>query len=689
MRKTGLALSLAVVAFTASCMGGLERNPLPNTGGSGGGSPPQPDGGSPAQPDAETDSGSPPPPDASPDAPTTTSPPPLVLVEQACGMIGSGGVRAVAYPRADAPFAVAYGAGQVAFFGPSAPEWRGTVAAHYTPIAAMVASVDGSLLATSSGKEIKIWRTADRSLLRTLASPGARVYGGLAFSPDGTSLFSGSMQPTATHLWDVGTGALLWSQPQTGGLTAAFFAPDGQSVVAGADSLSARRVADGSLLQTIPLGARPLQLSPDGSALLAWSSSTGLSLRRLSDLQPLWSYLAPPPYMPGQPLPPPSAPEVLAAAYSPDAAQVAAIVKEGTGSIAVLDARDGRVVRTIDLEARQAVKLAYSPDGRRLVAGFLEGAVRVFNLETGAVEVGEPSTPGHGGAITRTAFSPGGTLVGSHSLDGFDTGLRMWRASDRSLAWARPDLRGTDGSPQSFAFSQDSSLVAIPSGSTISLLRATDGVEVGAIANASASSLAISPDGTLIAAGCSCSGRTPAVRVWRVADGVEQAGFGDGTTQAHTLAFSPDGALLVARSAYPGAHRVAAWRVADQTLLWTDDTAEPVTRSSHISFSADGARVLAMSNIPGGAISVYQSQDGAVVRRLPAERPASGALSPNGSLLAVAVESGLRLWRTSDWSLRGELPGAFTSVAFSPDGETLLTGGTDWVLRFFCLGPDF
>ena len=79
------------------------------------------------------------------------------------------------------------------------------------------------------------------------------------------------------------------------------------------------------------------------------------------------------------------------------------------------------------------------------------------------------------------AYSPDGQLVASHSLEGLDTGLRIWRASDRSLVWARPDLRGTDLSSQTFAFSPALSMVAIPGrdmgGSKIRLLRTTDGVE--------------------------------------------------------------------------------------------------------------------------------------------------------------------------------------------------------------------
>src|SRR5262245_1572751 len=290
MRRSWTISLLAVLGSSASCLGGLERHPLPGAGGSGGGPPATPDAGTEADssvpPDAGTgaDSSVPPAPDAAPD----TGPPPVVLVEQACGIIGSGGVRALAYPQSTAPFAVAYGSGQVAFYGPNQWVWRGTVAAHLAPIAAMVASADGSVLATSAGKEIKIWKTADRSLLRTLASPGLRVVGRLAFSPDGTKLVSGSLGPTQTNLWNVDDGSLVWSQSESTVANAAFFAPDGQSVVVGADTLIRRAVSDGALLQSIPLGRRPYQPSPDGTTLLTWSSSAGLSLLRISDLQPVW-----------------------------------------------------------------------------------------------------------------------------------------------------------------------------------------------------------------------------------------------------------------------------------------------------------------------------------------------------------------------------------------------------------------
>jgi WD40 repeat protein len=77
--------------------------------------------------------------------------------------------------------------------------------------------------------------------------------------------------------------------------------------------------------------------------------------------------------------------------------------------------------------------------------------------------------------------------------------------------------------------------------------------------------------------------------------------------------------------------------------------------------------------------------DGDRLAELAADRPAGGAISPDGTILAVAAEGGLRLWRTADWSPVSEVPGPFLSVAFAPAGRTLLAGAGDGSLHFFCL----
>jgi hypothetical protein len=81
---------------------------------------------------------------------------------------------------------------------------------------------------------------------------------------------------------------------------------------------------------------------------------------------------------------------------------------------------------------------------------------------------------------------------------------------------------------------------------------------------------------------------------------------------------------------------------------------------------------------------VWSSADGALLAELAAPTASGVAFSPAGDRLVVATETGIRLYRTDDWSLDGELPGAFRSVATSATGPRLLAGALVGTVRLWC-----
>lgn len=72
--------------------------------------------------------------------------------------------------------------------------------------------------------------------------------------------------------------------------------------------------------------------------------------------------------------------------------------------------------------------LAFSPDGKRIVSGSLDDAVRLWDTDT-RQPIGQPMT-GHTGWVTSVAFSPDGKRVASASLD---STIRLWDADTRQL----------------------------------------------------------------------------------------------------------------------------------------------------------------------------------------------------------------------------------------------------------------
>jgi len=64
--------------------------------------------------------------------------------------------------------------------------------------------------------------------------------------------------------------------------------------------------------------------------------------------------------------------------------------------------------------------VAFSPDGRQLVSGSNDGAIRLWNVQTGAVL---QVIAGHSVSVSAIAYSPGGGLIVSGS---FDVSVRVW-----------------------------------------------------------------------------------------------------------------------------------------------------------------------------------------------------------------------------------------------------------------------
>jgi cytochrome c len=274
---------------------------------------------------------------------------------------------------------------------------------------------------------------------------------------------------------------------------------------------------------------------------------------------------------------------------------------------------------------------------------------------------------GHGGPVRALAISSDGTRVISGS---FDTSAIRWSLS-RNVA--EQVMRFHDGPANAVAWLKDGRIVTAGGDAHIAVWtpgqqtpdRVLDG-HTGPIV-----ALALSPDGKTLAS--ASWDRT--VRLWPLAGGPPRVLEGS-AQNVNGVAFSADGSQIIGAS-YDGT--IHAWQVAGDGVS-VHNLPSPLNA---VVTTPDGEMIAAGAS---GKV-FFLSATGEVLGELQAGATPiiQLAISNNGVLVAAATTRGSvavidRKQRTLMHTLVG--PGLpVWAVAFLPDNSTLLTGGTDAVIR--------
>ncbi|CAE6436465.1 unnamed protein product [Rhizoctonia solani] len=479
-------------------------------------------------------------------------------------------------------------------------------------------SSDGSRIAVGAGKRVYVMNAFDGTILLALSKGNNSQINSAIFSSDG-KLVAACCTDRHIYVWEVQTGEVIFNtyEGTPGFTTSISFSPENSNIISG---------------------------SKDGVVRI-WDPLVGQMLLEL----------------PGGPSVP-----VMTVAISSDGSLIAAGYR--VMNVCVWNARTSQLVANLLAGPRMITSISFSFDCTRIVSGTFEGLIYAWDVQTRRMVLGP--LKGHTHHITSVAFSPDDKRIVSSAAD---RSIRFWDSESGSSLML---LGGHTNPVASIAFSPDGTQVA----STISsrAISIWDGRSQYTHSRPSAGHadfvifVGFSPDGNIVSG--SCDG---AVMTWDPRTGTQISRL-DGD-DVWSLALSPDGHVIASGSYDRSIHL----RDASDGQLLLDPLKGHSGYVISIQFSPDGTRIVSGST--DMTLCIWSTQNGRMLLgplKGHTHLVSSVEFSPDGNHIVSGSSDGKVIaWSSHNGQMiLGPLlghTGKVNSVKFSPDGTRIASGSDD------------
>jgi WD40 repeat protein len=471
--------------------------------------------------------------------------------------------------------------------------------------------------------------------LRTQIGHSGTIFA-TAFSQNGQLLLSVA-DDGHIKLWDAVKGLLIRSiaMPATNARSIAFMENQSYAMV-GDDggNLGFYDISNGEYLGSLPPGHRGWVFSAvllrDGHRILSGSNDGTVKLWEIDKEPHLVRTIE-------------TGEGILAVAVSPD--EKTALSGDFRGSIKLWNLKDGRLIRRLDGHTQNVSAIQFFPDGLHTLSAGDDGSLRIWDVRTGRqVKVLRPPAKGANVQINAARVSPDGRMVIS---GGNDMKITAWDPNSGFILWVQ---QFAGGYIQTLAFSADGSKIV--SGSF-----------------------------------------DRAVRIWNSNDGSlvaklgGDAGFGSAFGESTT--FLP-GDRFIVTGGEDGMIRRQDLNTGRVTYFARHSSGNSVSPVYGIATSVYGRWLV--SGGADGTVKIWDLETGKLFRTLQVPGYEAVAISPDGLTVAAAGENEITLWEIATGKegrkLSVDQPCCFKAIAFSGDGKLLLGGRRPGDVRKLLSGYD-